>query len=65
MITFKIPYGKKKITFEIPSESNVTLVKTKSNQIITDIAEATKHALIHPINSKRLSENIFINITAS
>jgi len=56
MITFKIPYGKKKITFDVPSESNVTLVKTKSNQIITDISEATKHAITHPINSKRLSE---------
>ena len=63
MITFKIPYGKKKITFEIPSESNVTLVKTKSNQIITDIAEATKHTLTHPINSKRLSEILEIDNT--
>jgi len=58
MTSFKIPYGKRKISFEIPNEFEVTVVKNNSKSQISDIIEVIKKALKNPINSKRLSELI-------
>ena len=58
MTSFKIPYGKRKISFEIPNEFEVTVVKNNSKSQISDIIEAIRKALKNPINSKRLSELI-------
>lgn len=58
MTSFKIPYGKKEISFEVPKEFEVTVVKNNSKSQISDIVEATRKALKNPINSKGLSELI-------
>ncbi|MFQ5572711.1 MAG: nickel-dependent lactate racemase, partial [Nitrosopumilaceae archaeon] len=58
MTSFKIPYGKKVISFEIPSEFKVTVAKSNSVTPINNISKSTKNALLNPINSKRLSELI-------
>jgi len=58
MNRFKIPYGKNEITFEAPLEFKITIAKSKSKPKLTNIEDATVNALIHPINSKQLSEMI-------
>ena len=58
MTSFKIPYGKEEISFEMPSEFNVTVAKINSVSPIANIAESAKNALLNPINSKRLTELI-------
>jgi len=56
MTSFKIPYGKTMIPFEVPKEFDVTVVKNNSKSQISDIIEATRKALKNPINTKGLSE---------
>ena len=58
MTSYKIPYGKKEITFDIPREFKVTLASSYLRPAITNIVDATKNALIAPVNSKRISEMV-------
>jgi len=58
MPSFKIPYGKNEISFETPSEFKIITAKSKSKPKLSNIEDATANALIHPINSKPLSEMI-------
>jgi len=58
MTNFKIPYGKEEISFEMPSEFNITVANNNSVSPIANISESVKNALLNPINSKRLSELI-------
>jgi len=58
MTSYKIPYGKKEITFDIPREFKVTLTSSYLRPAITNIVDATKNALINPVNSKRISEMV-------
>ncbi|HET6517693.1 MAG TPA: nickel-dependent lactate racemase [Nitrosopumilaceae archaeon] len=58
MTTFKIPYGKEEISFEMPSGFNVTIAKSNPMPSISNVSESIKNALLNPINSKPLSELI-------
>jgi len=49
---------KKEITFDIPREFKVTLASSYLRPAITNIVDATKNALINPVNSKRISEMV-------
>ncbi|MFB5646499.1 MAG: lactate racemase domain-containing protein, partial [Nitrosopumilaceae archaeon] len=58
MTSFKIPYGKEEISFEMPSEFRVTIAKSNPASSISNISESTKNALLNPINSQPLTKLI-------
>lgn len=58
MTSFKIPYGKEEISFEIPSDFKVTIAKCNSVPSISNVSESIKNALLNPIKSRPVSELI-------
>ena len=58
MTSFKIPYGKEEITFQVPAGFNTVIAKNKTIPAITNLSESIKTALLNPVNSKPLSELI-------
>lgn len=53
---YSIPYGKEKISFKIPRGFNITTAIPKIRSKVKEIEIATRNALLHPVNSKPLSE---------
>jgi nickel-dependent lactate racemase len=51
MTTFRVPYGKTEIEFELPSGMTGTLAVSKSPPPIEDVPAAVKKALETPVNS--------------
>ena len=58
MTSFKIPYGKEEISFEIPSGFNITIAKSNTVPSLGNVSESIKNSILNPINSKPLSELI-------
>lgn len=58
MTSYKIPHGKEEISFEMPSEFEVTIAENNSALAISNITESTKNALMNPINSAPLTDLI-------
>lgn len=58
MTSFKIPYGKEEISFDIPSGFNVTVAKSNPVSSLGNVSDLVKNSLLNPINSKPLSELI-------
>lgn len=54
--SYKVPYGKEEISFEVPAEFGVTVIPSNSMTPIKDVSLETKNALLNPINSKKISE---------
>ena len=55
-MNYSIAYGKKQIDFKFPDGFKVTIVSPKLKTSVNNIKSRIEDALLHPINSKSLSE---------
>ncbi|MFQ6025847.1 MAG: nickel-dependent lactate racemase, partial [Nitrosopumilaceae archaeon] len=53
---YSVPYGKGEIHFEIPEDFKVTVAEPNARSSVKNVNAATREALLHPINSRKLSE---------
>ena len=55
---YSLPYGKVEIFFKIPEGFKLTIAEPKLKSSVDNVNAATKKALLHPINSRKLSETV-------
>ena len=55
-MSYSVSYGKEKITFKIPDDFQLKIVKSKQTTFVKDVYEKTRDTLMHPINSPSLLE---------
>ncbi|AET66451.1 hypothetical protein Desor_0768 [Desulfosporosinus orientis DSM 765] len=56
MNSFKIPYGKEMLSFELPEPVRIRTIEAKASLPILNIQEAIRHALANPIGTAPLLE---------
>jgi nickel-dependent lactate racemase len=53
-MSYSVSYGKETISFNMPKNFSLNIVKTKSFSPINDVYEKTRDTLMNPINSSSL-----------